>query len=97
MSPFSAPFFWDTKSERPLLPNRATAFRHFGRGTRNLRWWFQTISWEEREKQKARRCRAQEYGPKQCRRDSAAATAISLAQANRTQVSGHNPMQWMLA
>ncbi len=27
---------------------------------------FQKISWGETEKQKARRCRAQEFGPKQC-------------------------------
>ena len=41
-------FLGHPRSERPLFPNRAAAFR------------------EETEKQKARRCRAQEFGPKQC-------------------------------
>jgi len=61
VSPFSAPFFWGTQNERPLLPIRATAFRE---GHKKSSVGFQKISWEEAEKQKARRCRAQEFGPK---------------------------------
>jgi hypothetical protein len=63
MSPFSAPFFWAPKSERPLLPNRATAFRE---GCKKSSVGLQKICWEETEKQRARRCRAQEFGQKQC-------------------------------
>ena len=53
----------EAKSERPLLPTRATAFRE---GHKKSSVGFEKLFWEETEKQKARRSRAREFGPRQC-------------------------------
>ena len=63
MSPFSAPFFWGTQKREAAAPKPSDCISG---GTQEILRGFQKISWEETEKQKARRCRAQEFGPKQC-------------------------------
>jgi hypothetical protein len=62
MSPFSAPFFWGTQKREAAAPKPSDCISG---GAQAI---FDGVSedfWEETEKQKARRCRAQEFGPKQ--------------------------------
>jgi hypothetical protein len=63
MSPFSAPFFWGTQKREAAAPKPSDCISG---GAQEIFGVVQKISWEETEKQKARRCRAQEFGPKQC-------------------------------
>jgi hypothetical protein len=47
---------------------------------------FQKISWEETEKQKARRCRAQEFGPKPCREKMSGRKRLEVIQVVAPQI-----------
>jgi hypothetical protein len=62
ISPFSAPFFWGTQKREAAAPKPSDCISG---GHKKSSVGFQRISWEETEKQKARRRRAQEFGPKQ--------------------------------
>ena len=57
---FLLPFFWGTQKRGRCSQSERL---HFGRGHKKSSVGFQKICWEETEKQKARRCRAQEFGP----------------------------------